>query len=140
MQLGECKKNFQDELRSLGNKDPKAYWNLIKTSSVKVKNELQNVNLQAFNYVTNNEGYVDIDAVISSANNDFINAPFTGEDVLKATRNLKNNKACSSDLIINTFLKASTPKLLSVFTTLFNLVLESVSTPKSWTCGFIKPI
>ena len=30
--------------------------------------------------------------------------------------------------------------MLSVFITLFNLVLESGFIPKSWTCGFIKPI
>ena len=30
--------------------------------------------------------------------------------------------------------------MLSVFTTLFNLVLESGFIPKSWTCGFFKPI
>ena len=81
--------------------------------------------------VTNNEGYVDIDALINSAKNYFINAPFTDEEVLKATRSLKNNKACSSYLRFNEFLKASTPKMLSVFTTLFNLVLESGFIPKS---------
>ena len=52
----------------------------------------------------------------------------------------KNNKVCSSDLIIDEFLKASSSKILSVFTTLFNLVLESGLIPKSWTCRFIKPI
>ena len=92
------------------------------------------------NDVTNNEGYVDIDALINSANNDVINAPFTDEEVLKATRSLKNNKACCPDLIMNEFLKVATPIMLSVFTTLFNLVLESGFIPKSWTCGFIKPI
>ena len=65
MKLIKYKKNFQDELISLIYKDPKVYWNLIKGSSVKVKNELQNVNLQCFvnhfknfncNDVTNNEG------------------------------------------------------------------------------------
>ena len=30
--------------------------------------------------------------------------------------------------------------MLSVLTTLFNLVLETGFIPKSWTCGFIKPI
>ena len=57
------------------------------------------INLQSFvdhfkhlnyNDVTNNEDYVNIDALISSANNDFINAPFTDEEVLKARRSLKN--------------------------------------------------
>ena len=92
------------------------------------------------NDVIDNEGFIDIDALISSANNDFINAPFTDEEVLKATRSLKNKKACSSDLTLNGFLKASTPKMLSVFTTLFNFVLESGFIPKSWRCGFIKTI
>ena len=76
------------------------------------------------NDVINNEGCVNINALISSANNDFINAPFTDEEVSKTYTQFKINKACSSDLIINEFLKASTPKMLSVFTTLFNLVLE----------------
>ena len=30
--------------------------------------------------------------------------------------------------------------MLSVFTTLFNLVFESSFIPKSWTCGYVKPI
>ena len=45
LQIRKYKKNFQDKLRSLKNKHPKAYWNLIKGSSVKVKNELQHDNL-----------------------------------------------------------------------------------------------
>ena len=61
-------------------------------------------------------------------------------EILKALRNLKSNKACGHDEIINEFLKASTGKMTEIHTKLFNLVLFFDKTPNEWSIGMIKPI
>ena len=61
-------------------------------------------------------------------------------ETLKALRNLKSNKACGHDQIINEFLKASAVKMTEIYTKLFNLILFSGKTPNEWSIGMIKPI
>ena len=51
--------------------------------------------------------------------------------------NLKNNKACGSDLILNVFLKHATVKLMPVFVRIFNIVFHSGIVPDSWSEGYI---
>ena len=73
-------------------------------------------------------------------NNEDLNKAFEEWEILKALQNLKSNKACGDDQIINKFLKASTGKMTEIYTKLFNLILFSGKTPKEWSIGIIKPI
>ena len=60
--------------------------------------------------------------------------------MLKCLTKLKLNKACSSDLILNEFLKFSKTKMLTAFTKLFNLIFSSGFIPDEWSQGIICPI
>ena len=56
----------------------------------------------------------DIDVVLPenmSEYNTVINQPICEQEVVNAIKSLKNNKACSDDMIINEFLKHATCKL-----------------------------
>jgi hypothetical protein len=53
---------------------------------------------------------------------------------------LKNNKAPGSDKLINEFIKNSPPFLVSIYTKLFNVVLDTGIIPETWTTGIIIPV
>ena len=82
----------------------------------------------------------DQDADHYDNNNEDLNKAFEEWEILKTLRNLKSNKACGHDQIINEFLKASTGKMTEIYTKLFNLILFSGKTPNEWSIGMIKPI
>ena len=72
--------------------------------------------------------------------NSELNSVISEAEVLKCLNNLKLNKACSSDLILNEFLKPSKTKMLTLFTTFFNLVFNTGIIPDEWSQGMISPI
>ena len=54
-----------------------------------------------------------------------LNRPFTHQEIAGAITKLKNNKAGSSDQIINEFIKHSRNELVKYYTKFFILILES---------------
>ena len=82
----------------------------------------------------------DQDADHYDNNNEDLNKAFEEWEILKALRNLKSNKACGHDQIINEFLKASTGKMTEIYMKLFNLIPFSGKTPNEWSIGMMKPI
>ena len=81
-----------------------------------------------------------IDPSKVSEHNFELNSAISEDEVLKCLNHLKLNKACSSDLILNEFLKSSKTKMLTVFTTFFNLVFNTGIIPDEWSQGMISPI
>ena len=69
-----------------------------------------------------------------------LNGIITEKEVLDAIKGLKNNKAPGSDKLINEFFKNSPPFLVSIYTKLFNVVLDTGIIPETWTTGIIIPI
>lgn len=61
-------------------------------------------------------------------------------EIKDAIKELKNNKAPGTDMILNEFLKSSLPSVVSIYCKLFNLVLDTGIIPENWTCGIIKPV
>ena len=76
----------------------------------------------------------------NNLDNTLLNNDISADEVLKAIRKLKNDKACGLDKILNEFLKASSSKLINAFTLLFNLVLNSGIVPEDWSVGVIHPL
>ena len=81
-----------------------------------------------------------IDPSEVAEHNSELNSVISEAEVLKCLNNLKLNKACSSDLILNEFLKSSKTKMLTLFTTFFNLVFNTGIIPDEWSQGMISPI
>ena len=119
----EYKNEFIKKLRSLKNSDPRAYWNLLNKADRRNSSTIKNVSLDAFtdhfrklNMVdTENDNLIpEVDPLKVSEFNLELNAQITEQEVLKSINNLKLNKACASDLILNEFLKFSKHKMLVV--------------------------
>ena len=72
-----------------------------------------------------------------SENNFELNNEITEQEILRSINNLKINKACASDLILNEFLKYSKTKMLTALTKLFNLVFSGFI-PEEWSQGIIR--
>ena len=89
---------------------------------------------------SDNNSLPQFDLTNVSEHNLEINSPITEQEVLKSINCLKLNKACSSDLILNEFLKFSKNKMLSAFTKLFNIIFSSGFIPNDWSEGIISPI
>ena len=64
-----------------------------------------------------------IDSAHVSEHNFELNSPASEQEVLKSIKNLKLNKACAFDFILNEFLQFSKNKIVTAFTKLFNIVL-----------------
>ncbi|PZC85214.1 hypothetical protein B5X24_HaOG202399 [Helicoverpa armigera] len=55
------------------------------------------------------------------------------EEVIRAVRTQKNDKAPGSDLVTNELLKITLPVIASKLTQIFNEIIETEKTPKDWT-------
>ena len=71
---------------------------------------------------------------------DELDAPITEREVEEAIRNLKRNKSCSEDLILNEVFLECTDILTPSLVLLFNSVFESGFFPEAWAEGCIVPI
>ena len=69
-----------------------------------------------------------------------LNEIITEKEVSDAIKGLKNNKAPGSDKLINDFFLNSPPFLVSIYTKLFNVVLDTGIIPETWTTGIIIPV
>ena len=130
--------------------DPKTYWKIINGTNSEKQDASKRISSEMFlehfkslfNDTTRDvrDEREDQDADHYDNNNEDLNKAFEEWEILKALRNLKSNKACGHDQIINEFLKASTGKMTEIYTKLFNLILFSGKTPNEWSIGMIKPI
>ena len=73
-------------------------------------------------------------------NLDILDGSITLEELEKGIKNLKNNKACGLDGILNEFLKYSNVSVRHVILKLFNAILESGIFPSQWAIGEIVPV
>ena len=72
--------------------------------------------------------------------NEMLNGIITEKEVLAAIKSLKNNKEPGSDKLLNDFFLNSPPFLVSIYTKLFNVVLDTGIIPENWTTGIIIPV
>ena len=147
-QMRKFNKDIIHKLRALQNSVPKSYLKLLNKTDQSRHETLQKVLLQTFadNFekLNSTASYnelpdYDIDLSRISEHNFELNSEITEEEVLKFLSKLKLNKACSSDLILNEFLKFSKTKMLTAFTKLFHLVFSSGFIPDEWPQGIISP-
>ena len=73
-----------------------------------------------------------------------INGYISQNEILKCITNLKNNKACGEDEIINEYIKSTSNRFIPIYEKLFNIILDTGTfcvLPQSWLIhGIIKPI
>ena len=60
--------------------------------------------------------------------------------MLKAVRNIKNNKSPGEDMVINEYIYSSINQMIDIYVYLFNLVFDTGILPEAWLIGNIIPI
>ena len=136
-----------EKLRNLKSTNPKEFWKIINSvdkknthtppldelhNFFKTLNTCSNENDQICHDIEFDENLVEI--------NEEINQPISQEEILKATKNLKNNKSPGSDNILNEHIKNTIHVFLPIYLQLFNLILDTGIVPESWALGDILPI
>ena len=69
-----------------------------------------------------------------------LDVEISNTEILKAIKQLKNNKSCGPDLLLNEFFKYGADALLPYLYNLFNKCLMRGYFPESWSEGHIVPI
>ena len=148
-QLRLYQKDFIIRLRALKHSHPKSYWSLLNKADNSKSQVVQKVSIETFaehfkklNLKNNNDenSTYQFDPSTVSEHNLELNSAISEEEILKCLNHLKLNKACSSDLILNEYLKASKSKMLTAFNNFFNLVFNTGIIPDEWSQGMISPI
>jgi hypothetical protein len=145
-------KEFNKSLRNLKSTNPKEYWNILNKGCKKT-DKSNNIALDVFmNYfkklsqkpddITCIDGdFIDFDPrKIKHSINEQINVEFSIEEIKEQIANLKANKTCGVDYIINEYIKYCPDDLLKIIVKIFNIVLNSGKIPSDWCLGIIKPI
>ena len=133
-----------EKLRKLKNADPKKYWNILNENNHKSETTATLDSFYEFFRKLNENDYTQdenqtIDHSTNVVNNE-INGPITEQEIQKAIKNLKNNKAPGHDEIINEQIKNSLSLMAPIYKKLFNIIFDTGIIPESWTIGLIKPI
>ena len=66
--------------------------------------------------------------------------PLKKEEILKAVKGLKNNKASSFDLVTNEMIKGCMPVFLDPIFLLFKTMIDNSLYPKYWKSDILTPI
>ena len=61
-----------------------------------------------------------------------INGQITADEILKSIKDLKTQKACGDDNIINEYIKSSAHLLIPINTRLFHCIFDSDKVPCTW--------
>ena len=150
-ELNKAQSRYQQELKekmqNLKNNDPKEYWKILKEGSYKEQPDIDFTKLVNFFESLNTElegenREINIEINENATNFEqigILNSPITTDEILKCVKNLKNDKACSDDKIVNEYIKSSIHKFVILFEKIFNLIFISGKIPESWLMGIIKP-
>ena len=145
--------SLKKKLKSMRSNNPKDFWKLINSGKkTRNKTDISMDTLLDFfkdlNSSNNNDNYHDDNDTDLDINNDLdddnvneiINGPITIDEIEKAIKRLKNNKASSDDDIINEYIKHSSQKMILLYVKLFNAIFNSGQLPEAWLKGTILPI
>ena len=131
-------------LKKMKSTNPGEYWRIINNGNK--NNKMGNISLptlfsffQELNKNKSNTNSVN-PITVSHEENDFINMPFTSEEIRDHISSLKNNKTPGVDNILNEFLKYSHKELIPLLVIFFNVILDTGILPSNWTIGVIKPL
>jgi len=144
----EFTKSFHSKIRSLKTRSPKDFWDILN-KDCKVKKIPESVlfsdllnhfqQLNSINITHSSPGILNVTPGDDNYN-DEVNMPFTVMEIKHVIKNLKRNKACGIDNILNEFLKNCPLSCLHMLCDFFNIVLNTGIVPLNWCAGIILPI
>ena len=153
----QCKAEYRkyrtdvlEKLDHLKENNPKEYWALLKQLKEDGQNKGGDITAESWyeHYkelnsfqVTNNPARSKIEeelAILESIPNfSPLDYKISEQEIMKAMKNLRNNKAVGSDLISNEMLKYGQHVLLKPIQKMFNLILSQETFPTLWAKGRI---
>lgn len=133
-----------EKLRRLKTSNSKEYWKILNSSNEKAQtkaplNDLYNF-FKDINSQSNDQAGANMDTDVNDTVNAEINQPITESEILKAIKQLNNDKSPGIDNIKNEHIKSTCTLMLPIYIKLFNLVFDKGVIPESWSVGVIKPI
>ena len=141
-----CKK-LTDEISKYSKDDPKKFWTLLGKHKRSKQPNIEIESLYNFfktlNEAEPNDSIENLNELphnIPEYSNEKLNSQITKEEILKCINNLKNDKACADDEIINEYIKSTADRFIDVYENLFNIIFDTGVIPESWLVGIIKPI
>ena len=145
--INKHKKQQQNKLRQMQKSQPREYWKFLNSLKQKKQSEIPSTQ-QFYEYFKTVYSQDDADASENSDifdhnfenPNEFLNCPFTPNEIDKCIKKLKNAKSSGHDSILNEYLKLTKDSMLPVYVALFNLILETGHVPEQWLTGKIRPI
>ncbi len=139
-------RQFQKRLRMVKTTNSGAYWKMLNNR----KRDAVNINIEDLEQhfrnlnsnVTVDDHVEENDPVTNDVDLDdnILNEPITEDEIIKASKKLKNSKSPGSDNVINEYIKASMPIMIKQYVGLFNKILDTGEYPDSWSLGLIVPI
>ena len=126
-------------MKELRSKNSKEYWKIINSGCRKKQSNISISSL--FDLKKLNEALVNIEHDYDLLNIEphFINTPnieingqITADEILKSIKDLKTEKACGDDNIINEYIKSSAHLLIPIYVRLFNCIFDSGKVPCTW--------
>lgn len=138
-----------NKLRNLKDAKPRDFWKIINSVDKKESSTAPLHELYDYFKTLNEDGYnddSDLHTNFSQSNvnntnsNNALNMPFTESEIIRAVKNLKNNKSNGIDNILNEHLKMSIHTMLPIYKKLFNIIFDTGIVPESWLIGDILPI
>lgn len=143
--INKHKQLLQNKLRKMQKSQPKEYWKFLNSLKNKKKTELPSI-AQFHEYFSNiysssdDDDELDYRDINFEDSNEFLNCPFTCSEIERCIQKLKNSKTPGGDEILNEYLKLTKDQMLPIYTSFFNLILNTGHVPDQWLEGKIRPI
>lgn len=137
-------REMRDKMRKLKSQNPKEFWKLFRNDRRENTHISLDVFFEFFKDLNKNkfdeQNNYDIPNDVNGEHSEVLNGIITKEEISKAIRAAKNNKASGDDKVINEYIAASFSSMGEIYVTLFNLVFDSGIVPEEWLKGIIIPI
>ena len=141
----EWKREMVQRLERVEEKDPKEYWKLVndlrekKSSNTQYDAEKFTQFFEGLYSATEEQKHEEIRVQVDEMLDRLSGLPgepdFTLEELIKAIRALKNNKAAGPDRIPAEMLKASNASVLKLLLCVMNKIKATCKCPKNWAVG-----
>ena len=130
-------KIFSDDLKNASRDNPKHFWKILGKNKRKQQQNIEINTLYEYFKDLNTKGPDEQQSTTlqnerPNDSNVHIYGYISQNEIFKCIKNLKNNKACGEDEIINRF--------IHIYEKLFNIIFDTGILPQSWLNGIIKPI
>ena len=139
------RKKVQKTMRNMKSTNPKDYWKILnegkRSCQPAIPLEILFQHFKELNASDSENHYLDENADV----NENIFSLFLNEKICKSEieiciKNLKNNKSCGEDRVINEYIKATSDYMIPLYEKLFNIIFDTGHIPETWLIGNIKPI